>query len=232
MNTIIYIENLAINVCRKKVKNINLSVKKNGQIAVSMPYRCAMTTVENFVKSRLSWIRQTQEKINSIVCRQLKYENNETHFLWGKPYCLLIEVVNNIGVKIQENQIIIRLSEKNNTAENRQYILDKFYANAVKNQLSLILEKWVTQMNTPQPKISIRKMKTRWGSCSPNKKSIRINSELAKYPSECLQYVLVHELAHFFVKGHGDDFIAIIDKNMPNWQKYKKMLDNHTFQAA
>ncbi|MBR5676229.1 MAG: DUF45 domain-containing protein, partial [Neisseriaceae bacterium] len=115
MNTIIYIENLAINVCRKKVKNINLSVKKNGQIAVSMPYRCAMTTVENFVKSRLSWIRQTQEKINSIVCRQLKYENNETHFLWGKPYCLLIEISNKIGVEIKENQIIIRLPEKNNT---------------------------------------------------------------------------------------------------------------------
>lgn len=232
MNTIIYIENLAINVQRKRVKNINLSVKKDGQIAVSMPYRCAMATVENFVKSRLSWIRQTQEKINSIVSYQLKYENNETHFLWGKPYCLLIEISNKIGVEIKANQIIIRLPEKNNNAENRQYILDKFYAGSVKNQLSLILEKWITQMKTPQPKICIRKMKTRWGSCTPNKKSIRINSELAKYPPECLQYVLLHELAHFFVKGHGDDFIAIIDKNMPNWQKYKEMLDNHNFQAA
>lgn len=232
MNTIIYIENLAINVQRKKVKNINLSVKKDGQIVVSMPYRCAMTTVENFVKSRLSWIRQTQEKINSIVSCQLKYENNEKHFLWGKPYFLLIEISNKIGVEIKENQIIIRLPEKNNNAENRQYILDNFYAWSVKNQLSLILEKWITQMKTPQPKICIRKMKTRWGSCTPAKKSIRINSELAKYPPECLQYVLVHELAHFFVKGHGDDFIAIIDKNMPNWQKYKAILDNHAFQAA
>lgn len=221
---ILTIDDLTITVERKQVKNINLSVKRNGQIAVSMPYRGKMETVEAFVRSKLPWIQKTQAKIKSAISQKTpQFINGEQHFLWGTPYYLRIEIAYQPEIEIKENQIIIRLPE-NNTMAQRQYLFDKFYAQCVQSKLLTLLVQWHIKMKTPHPQVRIRKMTSRWGSCTPNKKTIRINSELAKYPLECLEYVVVHELAHFYCAGHGKDFIAIMNQFMPDWQKRKALL--------
>lgn len=223
---ILHIDDLDIEVTRKKVKNINLSVKKNGEITVSMPYHTKMETMETFVRSKIPWIKKIQSKINiSIHQKTQQFINNEQHFLWGKPYYLRIEISYQYKIKLIENQIIIRLPE-NNTVAQRQHLLDKFYNQSVKIKLLPLLTLWINRMKTPYPTISIRKMTSRWGSCTPAKKSIRINSELAKYPIECLEYVLVHELTHFYHTGHGAAFVATMNKFMPDWQKRKTLLKN------
>ena len=69
-------------------------------------------------------------------------------------------------------------------------------------------------------------MKTRWGSCNPEARRIWLNVQLAKHPVECLEYVILHELAHFVEKSHGPKFIAVMDAHMPTWRSIRKELND------
>ena len=68
-------------------------------------------------------------------------------------------------------------------------------------------------------------MTTRWGTCNTNTRKIWLNLQLAKKPIECLEYVILHELAHLKVKNHGSEFIAILDQHMPQWRERKMLLN-------
>lgn len=71
----------------------------------------------------------------------------------------------------------------------------------------------------------LRDMKTRWGSCNIQKKRIWLNIQLAAYPRECLEYVVIHELVHLLVPGHGKEFWAYMDRFFPEWRRVRKELN-------
>jgi len=68
-------------------------------------------------------------------------------------------------------------------------------------------------------------MKTQWGSCSPRSGYIRLNTDLAKKPPECLEYIVVHEMIHLLEPTHNSRFIALMDRFMPRWQFYRAELN-------
>ncbi len=67
----------------------------------------------------------------------------------------------------------------------------------------------------------IRAMKTRWGSCSLKTGIISVNLELAAKSSDCLRYILIHELTHFWVPNHGAAFYSRMDRYLPEWRKIR-----------
>ena len=67
-------------------------------------------------------------------------------------------------------------------------------------------------------------MKTRWGSCSVNKHTIRINSLLVKKPEKCLELVIVHELVHMLEPGHNKVFKDYMTRFLPDWKQTEKLL--------
>ena len=69
-------------------------------------------------------------------------------------------------------------------------------------------------------------MTTKWGTCNTSTRKIWLNLQLAKKPIECLEYVILHELAHLKVKNHGPEFVQILDQNMPYWREYRKLLND------
>ena len=71
----------------------------------------------------------------------------------------------------------------------------------------------------------VQRMKTKWGSCSPGSKSIRLNTDLAKKPPECLEYIVVHEMTHLLEPTHNSRFIALMDQFIPKWRLYKEELN-------
>jgi hypothetical protein len=75
-------------------------------------------------------------------------------------------------------------------------------------------------------------MKTLWGSCNTKTHSIRLNSELAKKPKECLEYVVVHELMHLIEPSHNRRFVTLMDQHMPQWRTLKKILNNSPVNHA
>ena len=69
-------------------------------------------------------------------------------------------------------------------------------------------------------------MKTKWGSCSSGTGRIWINLELAKKPAHCLEYIVVHEMMHLLVRHHDDQFVAQMNRVMPQWQLYRAELND------
>ena len=80
-------------------------------------------------------------------------------------------------------------------------------------------------MDVTPGKLAYRNMTSRWGSCQPSTGRICINVRLALYPPRCLEYVVVHELAHLLVHGHGAQFYAVLDCYLPDWRESKKLLE-------
>lgn len=71
----------------------------------------------------------------------------------------------------------------------------------------------------------VQRMKTKWGSCSSVSHGIRINTELARKPPECLEYIVVHEMAHLIVRRHNDQFGNLLDACLPNWRQLRQILN-------
>lgn len=71
----------------------------------------------------------------------------------------------------------------------------------------------------------MQRMKTRWGSCNPASGSIRLNTDLAKKPVECLEYIVVHEMLHLLEPTHNKRFLVLMDRHMPQWQERRALLN-------
>ena len=87
-----------------------------------------------------------------------------------------------------------------------------------------LIGKWEPVMGVRAGKIAYRNMTSRWGSCNPKTGRICINVQLAKYPPECLEYVVVHELCHLLERGHGPRFKALMDSFLPDWRSIRAQL--------
>ena len=94
----------------------------------------------------------------------------------------------------------------------------------VQSFVPALIEKWEPIMGVKAGKLAYRNMSSRWGSCQPSTGRICINVRLALYPPECLEYVVVHELCHLKVPGHGADFKALMDAYLPNWRAIRAKL--------
>lgn len=89
----------------------------------------------------------------------------------------------------------------------------------------LLVEKWAPIMGVRPKVLAYRNMRSRWGSCSPDTGRVCINTRLALYPHRCLEYVVVHELCHFFVRNHGQGFKMLMDRFLPDWRESKALLE-------
>ena len=81
-----------------------------------------------------------------------------------------------------------------------------------------MIDKWEPRIGVTVADWRIRRMKTRWGTCNPRARRIWLNSELAKKPVSCLEYVVVHEMIHLLERDHSDRFRRILDRSMPTWR--------------
>ena len=94
----------------------------------------------------------------------------------------------------------------------------------LKSQVKRRLPIWEEKTGLKAGNISIRRMKTRWGSCTVRTGAIRINLQLVYYPVYCLDYILLHELLHIRIADHGPRFKAELDRHMPGWRDIRKEL--------
>ena len=88
-----------------------------------------------------------------------------------------------------------------------------------------LLVKWQPIMGVKAERFFVQRMKTKWGSCNHRARTIRLNTELAKKPTECLEYVVVHELAHLLEPTHNARFVAAMDRLMPAWLFQREALN-------
>ena len=104
--------------------------------------------------------------------------------------------------------------------------MKEWYRKQLKEQLPQLIEKWEKIIGVKSNDWGIKQMKTKWGACNIKAKRIWLNLELAKKPTICLEYILVHELVHLLEKNHNQRFISLMDKFMPKWRMHRDELNS------
>jgi hypothetical protein len=227
MRTVVQLGDLAVEVVRKDIRNIHLSVHPpTGRVTLAAPARLSLDTLRVFAISKLGWIRQQQRKLLEQE-RETPREflDRESHYVWGKRHLLkLIEVNQPPAVELDHGRLILRLRPGTDRAK-RGELLDAWYRARLKEALPPVVAKWERLVGVKVARCFVQRMKTKWGSCNPRTRSIRLNTDLAKKPRDCLEYIVVHELIHLLEPTHNARFVALMDQFMPKWQSHRDALN-------
>ena len=218
---------IAVDVVKKDIKNLHLSVyPPAGKVRISAPLRMNLDTIRVFAISKLGWIKQQQKKLQEQERETPReYLDRESHYVWGKRYLLKVfESDAAPAVELKHNTMHLWV-RPGTSEEKKQEVIDEWYRAQLKQAVPALIAKWEPLMGVNVPRFFVQRMKTKWGSCNPNAKSIRLNTELAKKPLECLEYVVVHEMVHLLEPTHNSRFIALMDSFIPQWQFYRDALN-------
>lgn len=223
----IHLGDMAVDVVQKAIKNIHLSVyPPHGKVRIAAPLHMDLDTIRVFAISKLGWIKQQQEKLRGQARQSPReYLDRESHYVWGRRY--LLKVVEHDAppdVTVTHGKLVLHL-RPGASQEKRQSVLDEWFREQLKVETRQLIEKWAPHIGVAAPAFSARKMKTKWGSCTPAANSILVNLELAKKPLECLEYIVVHELTHLLEPSHNPRFIALMTQFMPKWRFYRDELN-------
>lgn len=232
--TALKLHGLTINLQFKLVKNITLRIKENGGIFLTAPVGMSISEVQRFLESREQWLRQ---KLQQVLQEQLqqkqekKYSMGELPFdgqhvwLWGRrlPAHFLLSSKKHGTYEVQADAVnFYYRSELNNEA--KCAFVESFYKQELAGRGEQLLQAWEKKMGVRHTGLKVHRMKTRWGSCNVRTGGINLNTLLACWPQECLEYIVVHELAHLHEANHSPRFYAIVERYLPEWRERKKML--------
>jgi predicted metal-dependent hydrolase len=227
MSTQLQLGDITVDVVLKDIKNVHLSVyPPAGRVRISAPLRMNTDTIRVFALSKLGWIKQQQKKIQEQARETPReYLERESHYVWGKRYLLTIaEDDRPPMVELQHNQM--RLTVRPGTDDTkREAIVEGWYREQLKGVAPSVIARWEPLMCVTVGRFFVQRMKTKWGSCSSGTHSIRLNTELAKKPRQCLEYIIVHEMTHLLEPTHNSRFVSLMDRFMPQWQFYRDELN-------
>lgn len=215
---------------KTKRKTLGITVYPDKQVVVKVPVAKSEKEVHDKLRKKAGWITRQLKYFDSLpsFVKQRQFVSGETHKYLGKQYRLKIIKSDEKRVLMQGGYIRISLSD---TGDKKQVktLLNSWYKKHALKRFEIYLKECysaVKKYNIPYPKLQIREMKTRWGSCGSSGK-ITLNLNLIKHSSLSIRYVIMHELCHLKHHNHNDDFYKLLKKVMPDWGKQKYKL-NHT----
>ena len=218
---------LDIEIVQKNIKHVHLSVyPPDGRVKVSAPLSMAPDTLRVFVISKLAWIKKQQSKLRAQQREAPReYLDRESHYVWGKRYLLKIEETEAPSrIELKHNKLVLSV-RPGTDQERKQALLEAWYRENLRQAVPALIEKWQSRMGVCVTRFYVQSMKTKWGSCSVHSGSIRLNTELAKKPRACLEYIVVHEMTHLLEPTHNSRFIGLMDRFMPKWRFYRDELN-------
>lgn len=227
MKDTIQLGDLTIDVTRKDIKNVHLSVHPpDGRVSLSAPLNTRLEVARAYAISKLSWIRLQQEKLaKQSREKPREFVKRESHYLWGRRYLLdVIVTEDKPNIIIDHKQIHLYVkpgSDKDKKAE----ILYEWQKSLLHEFIQEVIPKWEKILGVKVKAYFVQKMKTKWGSCNHKSKNIRLNTELVKKPKDLVEYVIVHEMVHLLVPSHNDNFLALMNKFYPNWREARLELN-------
>lgn len=222
-------------VTKKRVKNFNLRVTSSGKVHASAPLGASREHIEAFVKRNSAWIisRLAQREQRQTTAQE-SLSPSSIIALWGKPITVQDALDHNFDPPAPRPKQATfasfmgtdepdeRPQAKWNapldglTPSEIQAHIDQLYTSEVTSALRDMVHAYEIAMGVAVSRVSVRSMKTRWGSCTPKTGAIRIARELAAYPVECLDMVVAHELVHLLEPSHNHRFHALLDTYCPN----------------
>jgi predicted metal-dependent hydrolase len=222
---------IPVDVVFKDIKNIHLSVyPPTGAVRISAPSRMDLDTIRVFAISKLGWIKQQQSKLRDQERETPReYLDRESHYVWGRRYLFQAVVSDEpAAVELKHRELIVRIRPGADETR-KQAVVEEWYRAEVRRTAAPLIAKWEPVLDVKVNRLFVQRMKTKWGSCNAGTHSVRLNTDLAKKPVDCLEYVVVHEMAHLVVRQHDERFVHLVGQCLPNWRLLRQTLNESPF---
>ena len=223
----IKVSGIDVDVIYKNIKNLHIAVYPPlGRVRVAAPKRLDDDAVRLAVVQRLPWIKKQREQLRNAV-RQSEREmvTGESHYVWGRRYRLkVVERPGRTHFEMDGDRLVL-YTGATTSSEQRRESLERWYRQLLRDVLPEVIAKWEKTCGMSVPKWSIRHMKTKWGSCNRESRHIWFNLQLAQKNRDCLEYIVVHEMAHYRERNHGEKFTSLMDEWLPDWRARRDSLN-------
>lgn len=224
--------NIEFEIIFRNRKNIKINVIPDGSVQAIVPRNADMNRVKRIVKRKGAWILKQRRYFDQFKPLETtrEYVSGETHRYLNRQYRLKIIPSDYNEVKLIGGYFMVRTRRKNEPVYNKKLLYDWYRLKAKERFNDLVDEKMniLKKYNVIRPTIVIRMMKSRWGSCVPAKNKILLNLELIRAPTYCIEYVVLHEMAHLKYPYHNPDFYDFLTMIIPDWQDRKNRLEKVT----
>ena len=224
----IEIRGIQVEIVRKDIKNLHLGVyPPDGRVRVAVPLRLDDDAVRLAIISRLGWIHRKQAGFDQQDRQsQRDLVGGESHYYQGRRYRLdVIEDDSSPSVRVSTNTKMELRIRQGSDRDTREVVLQHWYRRRLRDQLPPLLAKWEPKVGVTLSQVRVKRMKTRWGSCNADARRVWLNLELAKKPTSCLEYILVHEMVHMLERHHNERFRDLMDRLLPSWRLCREELN-------
>lgn len=211
-------------IVRMQRRTVAIQIHPDKRIELKVPLLYNIDEVEPFLVKHHRWIFNRLDAPERKSREPKKFVDGEMHYFLGKQYPLRIIISPENTVEFRDDTIIVYT--KYNVSDLIAVLLERWYyqqAHQVFQEISIPLMKQMKKYNVFPQSFTIKKMKTRWGSCS-SKGSINLNLDLIKLPEGCIKAVILHELCHLVHMNHSKEFYALMTAEMPDWKVWDKQL--------
>ncbi len=211
-------------IIRSQRRTVAIQIHPDKRIELKVPLLYNINEVEPFLQKHYRWIFKRLDAPVAKKTEPKRFVDGELHYFLGRQYPIKIIISPENTVVFQDDTIVIYA--KYDLPELIELILERWYvaqAQMVFQEISIPLMKQMEKYNVFPKSFTIKKMKTRWGSCS-SKGSVSLNIDLIKLPEECIKAVILHELCHLVHMNHSKDFYALMTAEMPDWKIWDKQL--------
>lgn len=217
-----------VDVSFKKMKQVRLKVFPSGEIKLSAPIGTPELWITDYLANKTPWI---EEKLDLFI--RTRAIEKEEHYISGSSTRILgqqltvqVHKARRKQINREDGMLHVYTTETDQQKIDKQVNnwwqqVAKQYFEDIVDRLYPIIEKHGIE----RPSVFVKKMSTLWGSCSRKNHKINLNFYLYKASVSCVEYVILHELAHFLYPYHNKDFYDFITIHMPDWQDRKKQLD-------
>jgi predicted metal-dependent hydrolase len=221
------VRGIDVDVIYKDIKNLHIGVyPPMGRVRVAAPERLDDDQVRLAVIQRLPWIKRQREQLMTAP-RQSEREmvTGESHYAWGVRRRLkVVERPGRMHIETDGDRLLL-YAPAGSSPERRRDCLDRWYREQLRLVIPDLIATWEAKLEVSVPKWTIRRMKTKWGSCNRETRHLWFNVELAKKHPDCLEYIVVHEMTHYFERNHGERFTRLMDKHLPDWRSRRDQLN-------
>lgn len=214
-----------VNIVYKKVKNLTLRIKQDGTVNLTVPFGMSKDEALKFLKKKEKWITEKLNIIRNVeVKRSLCFTNGDILYYLGEPYILKVKASHKNKVELIDKNIEIHVDNVDNYQKKIE-ILNSWYLEKAKTVFKSKIDKYENILGKNVNTITIRPMKTRWGSCNARLGKINLNLELIRKDEKCIEYVVLHEMAHLVHQNHSKDFWLYVEKYMSDYKVIRNRLN-------
>lgn len=226
------VDDLSVVLQYKDVQNISIKIDKDGRILVGLPYYGAKARALTFVREKADWLRK---HLASRAEQELPIPDNgfdgTNIWLWGKHYtAIFAKATGEEQVLLRDKELLFTYKGAL-TERKKQQLVERFYWRCLQEMLEKSLERWQGILGLYANSWKMQRLKSKWGRCNVATKELLFNVSLVHRPLSCLEYVVLHELAHLYEASHNQRFKSFLSRYMPDWKVQRDLVNKFIFRV-